>query len=135
MRYIYSEAQNKYSNYLFSYQVLLLEEKGDSVDEIYNKGFLPIRSIGGLYYLARSCRVDISEFVLSSENRRVLKKMENTKVAQKPIKDVNKDDFNFLHKDYLNDAATRRIFSISGNFNCAFTFGKKGLVATKVTEN
>jgi GNAT superfamily N-acetyltransferase len=135
MRFIYSESTDNYSDYLFSYQVFLLKEGKDSLDEIYDKGFLPVRSIKGLFYLTRSCRVNLSKFELSSENRRVLKKLAGTDLVVASMKEFSKKKAPVLTREYLTKAATRRIFSSSGNFNYVFSFSDKGIVATLMTSS
>lgn len=74
MKIIFSEYQSDYKSYHFPYQVYLLKEENDSIDEIYNMGFLPSRSRLHLYYLSRSTRIDLERFNPSSENRRILRK-------------------------------------------------------------
>jgi len=85
MKLFFSEFLPNYQKYYFPYQVWLLKESVDSVDEIYANGFLPFRDKPGVYYLARSLRVDLSRFELSSENRRILRKTENISAEIKPL--------------------------------------------------
>lgn len=77
MKLIFGEHKPNYSLYNFPYQVWLLKEENDSVDGIYNMGFLPMRNLYNVYYLCRSLRVALNRFVPSSENRRILRKTEN----------------------------------------------------------
>lgn len=79
MKLFFGEFKANYSKYLFPYQVWLLREPGDETAKIYNAGFLPVRSLPNVYYLCRSVRVNLSQFELSSENRRILRKTEAIK--------------------------------------------------------
>ncbi len=76
MKLFFGEFKADYDRYHFPYQVWLLKEEGDDINKIYDNGFLPIRSLPSVYYLCRSVRVDLAQFELSSENRRILKKTE-----------------------------------------------------------
>jgi len=97
-------------------------------------GFLPVRSIKNLYYLCRSCRVDLSGFELSSENKRVLKKLNGINPTEIPIENFINKENKLFDKDYLTKAGTRRIFSSQGNFNKVMIFGDLGYVALKDTD-
>ena len=85
MKLFFSEFKEDYQKYHFPYQVWLLKEEADDVGKIYASGFLPIRSLPDVYYLSRSLRVDLSQFSLSSENRRILKKTENFSAELLPL--------------------------------------------------
>jgi|GEM_PF-282487 len=80
MRIFYSEFRNDYSSYTFSYVPYCVFESIQNHSRIYNKGFLPYTGdpemTNYLYYMARSLRVNLSEFSLISENRRVLRRFE-----------------------------------------------------------
>lgn len=89
MKLFFSEFKPNYSKYHFPYQVWLLKEDGDKVEEIYERGFLPIRSIPNVYYLARSLRVDLLKFKLSSENRRILRKSADFESDLLPLSEFN----------------------------------------------
>ncbi len=79
MRIFFSESQPDYGTYTFNYGVYCLQESEDEVPQVYLQGFLPFSgSLGmrsGVYYLARSLRVDLERFADSSENRRVDRKV------------------------------------------------------------
>ena len=80
MKIFFSEAPADYSTYTFPYGIYAVYEKPDDLNEIYARGFLPysdirfIKAEKPLFYLARSVRVDLSNFALTSENRRIRKK-------------------------------------------------------------
>jgi arginyl-tRNA--protein-N-Asp/Glu arginylyltransferase len=131
MKLFFGEFKPDYSKYHFPYQVWLLRENGDSVEQIYSSGFLPIRSNPGVYYLARSVRVNLALFEPSSENRRILKKTENIKAKLVPLSEFNyTPQIQKLCKDYsenrfgsgvLPAAAVRSIFT-SGTYSHVFVF-------------
>lgn len=74
MKLYFSEFKADYEKYHFPYQVYLMKERDDDLDEIYKLGFLPSRQKKNLYYLARSIRINLAGFSFSSENRRVKRK-------------------------------------------------------------
>lgn len=76
MKFKFKEARADYSKYHFPYRVYGKMEDDDSLDEVYGRGFLPSRKELNLFYLARSTRVDLSKFETSSENRRILRKVD-----------------------------------------------------------
>lgn len=54
-------------------------ELGDHIKDLYEQGFLPYsgsKGLQGVYYSARSARIVLNEFALSSENRRIAKKFD-----------------------------------------------------------
>lgn len=81
MRVFYSEFQNDYSSYTFSYVPYCVFENFQNHSHVYEKGFLPYTGnpdlTNYLYYMARSLRVNLAEFSLTSENRRVLRRFED----------------------------------------------------------
>ncbi len=96
MKHWKEESQIDYKNKLFGYGSFLKKEKDDSLFEIYNKGYLPMsenEKSDGRFYEARSLRVNLKDFVLSSENKRVLKKFKDTFERKEfPIKQFNVSD-------------------------------------------
>lgn len=89
-----SEYLHSYNYYTFGYAPYAERIGDESIDPIYDMGFLPysgdLRSeVSNLYYMARSARVDLATFSLSSENRRIKKKFEEThfSVEQFPASD------------------------------------------------
>jgi leucyl-tRNA---protein transferase len=79
MKILFFEANHNYENYFFPYQVLLTTKPDDDLTEVYQLGFLPFRNRSNLFYLSRSCRSNLENFSLSSENKRVIKKTKNLK--------------------------------------------------------
>lgn len=86
MKYIFKEYKTDYENYKYPYQIYLKANDNDSIDEIYEKGFLATRIEKDYYYLARNLRVNLENFSLTSENRRVLKKVEEIDIENKDLK-------------------------------------------------
>lgn len=123
MKLFFAEFPANYDRYYFPYQVLLKRGKRDNVGKIYQMGFFPFRSIKNFFYLARSTRVALDKFKLSSENRRILRKTEEFKFRL-----VKLDEFDYTPrvqktcKDWFNQkfgkgkisaAAIRKIFTDS----------------------
>ncbi len=81
MKIFYSESLPDYDSYTFNYGIYCLKEDQAELPVIYDKGFLPYTGNVSLeydiFYLARSLRVDLSDFEDTSENRRVVRKMAN----------------------------------------------------------
>ena len=80
MKQWHSEFLHNYETYTFGYGAYATLEKGDDLSHLYSLGYLPYsgaRGVSDFFYMARSGRVDLSRFSLSSENRRILKKFEN----------------------------------------------------------
>lgn len=131
MKLFFSEFAADYSRYHFPYQVWLLKEETDEIEKIYENGFLPIRSMPGVYYLSRNLRVNLDKFELSSENRRILKKTENFESDLQPMSEfVYTAEVQKFCKDYADQKlrqglfptfAIKKIFT-NGIFNYVFVF-------------
>lgn len=81
-----SEHAHSYKTYTFGYAVYAQRLEDESLDPIYEDGFLPYSgepksSIKNLYYMARSARVKLDSFFPTSENRRIKNKFENKKLV------------------------------------------------------
>jgi len=63
-----------------------LKNIGD-IDENYQNGLLPQRNDKNLFYFQTSSRSNLSNFNLSSENRRILRKTEDFTFEKIPLKD------------------------------------------------
>ncbi|MEM9849878.1 MAG: GNAT family N-acetyltransferase, partial [Bacteroidota bacterium] len=79
MKIFFSESNNDYASYTFNYAVYCIQESAQDIPAIYDQGFLPYSNDLSIpqeiYYLARSLRVQLSEFSDTSENRRVQRKL------------------------------------------------------------
>ncbi len=121
MKLLYSEFPANYNNYRFPYQVWAWEESVDERDNLLNQGFLPSRIKVGLWYLARSIRVDVSRYNRSSENRRVVKNTaqysfsfhptEQFRLSQEQFKWVERFVLETLKLNNYSLSSIKRIFS------------------------
>jgi arginyl-tRNA--protein-N-Asp/Glu arginylyltransferase len=64
-------------------------KNSSTIEENYQKGLLPQRNNKDLFYSQTSCRSNLKEFILSSENRRILRKTENFTFKKVSLKDFN----------------------------------------------
>ena len=100
MKKFSSEFGHNYKNYSFGYANYCLYEKGDQLSEIYASGHLPYSGsydAENVLYQARSARVPMKNFDLTSENRRIAKKFDGKfKRVSKPLKDFDTQDKEFL---------------------------------------
>lgn len=150
MQLFFREFPADYGKYQFPYQVLLRQDRDDDLARIYLSGFLPFRSQKDWYYLARSTRVKLGKFELSSENRRILKKMEGVTYTVQPVEQfvydagVQKLCAKFsasLGGKPISTAAIRKLFTGKANANAVMTFRQKemnvivGYVALVAHEN
>lgn len=102
MKILYSEFKKDYSTYTFSYVPYCIFEAIEDITEIYQGGFLPysgnIELNHYLYYKARSVRINLAEFEMGSENRRVNRKFEDCimMVNWISVKDFDRGGSDFL---------------------------------------
>ncbi len=89
MKLFSSEFAHNYGTYSFGYCNYCKYEAGDSLSEIYNKGYLPYSGSSDVFdtfYMARSTRLYLKDWKPNSENRRVLRKHKDTFKRTKYIK-------------------------------------------------
>lgn len=112
MKIVYSEYQKDYQTYTFSYAPYCIFEDGDRPEEIYSSGFLPYTGNIGLKhymcYMARSLRVKLSDFTLSSENRRVSRKFEGISFKREIISIDNFDTRDEAFRKFCTDYSKER---------------------------
>ena len=80
MKITRDEFGHEYQNYRFGYCEYATLESNDRVADFYEKGFLPYSAdpaIQGVFYMARSARLELAHFEFTSENRRILKRFDN----------------------------------------------------------
>lgn len=65
----------------------MLADSNENITDIYEQGFLPTRIKENYYYLARNVRINLQNFELTSENRRILKKTEVLSIENIALKD------------------------------------------------
>ena len=103
MEIIFSEHQNNYSTYTFSYAVYCIKENQNELSEIYAKGFLPYSSDfeikKDIFYLARSARINLNRFKDTSENRRVDRLVQPLGIK---IISTEKSSFNLEDQEFLS---------------------------------
>lgn len=103
MKVFFSENKVDYQTYTFDYAVYCLKETQQELPSIYQKGFLPYsadtRIEGDLFYLSRSLRVNLLNFIDTSENRRVCRLIEPLNIT---LKVIRKADFDLKNTDFLN---------------------------------
>lgn len=115
----YSEFNRNYSNYTFSYAVYAVIDEGDTLTQAYEKGFLPYSGvheysrpgqIREIFYLARSLRVDLTQFEMRSENKRVLRSASDLNIEMELLaKQEVVDDSAF--QEFCSDYARERFSS------------------------
>ncbi|MBI2612486.1 GNAT family N-acetyltransferase [Candidatus Kaiserbacteria bacterium] len=79
MRFFSSELGQDYSSLTFGYCNYAQLEAGDTLSQIYERGYLPYSGSPeskGLFYMARGGRLYLPDFELNSECRRVAKKFD-----------------------------------------------------------
>src|SRR5687768_4946503 len=78
-------------NYYLKTDQQTVEFTPDVITEMYNKGYVLTRLGKGIMDQTRSLRIDLSKFELTSENRRILRKVESLmlKVENLPLKDYS----------------------------------------------
>jgi len=112
MKIFNSESFVDYSTYTFNYATYCIKENQTEIPNIYNKGFLPYSNNLELkhetYYLARSLRVDITNFKVSSENRRVVKKIAEINPSFKVIPISEFDILNSEFQEFCLDYGEKR---------------------------
>ncbi|MGE3770182.1 MAG: GNAT family N-acetyltransferase [Bdellovibrionales bacterium] len=81
MKLISSEFVSVHSTYSFGYRNYVIPDSRDETDAILDAGYLPrlgIQDHPYVFYMARGARVPLAALVMTSENRRVLKKFDET---------------------------------------------------------
>jgi arginyl-tRNA--protein-N-Asp/Glu arginylyltransferase len=79
MKIFSSETAHDYGTYTFAYAQYAQKEPGDPLRSIYGSGYLPYSGspeAKDIFYMARSARIVLPGFELTSENRRVAKKFD-----------------------------------------------------------
>jgi hypothetical protein len=109
MKLLFSEYPPEYKNYYFPYHIWGMEESSSERDLLLNRGFLPTRFKIGLWYLARSSRIHMSNFAEASENRRIRKQTENFSFQVVPIQEFSKN----TKTDEIIARYTKEIIDIS----------------------
>lgn len=101
MKTFSNEFVHSYETYSFGYCNYALREKNDKLSDIYDAGYLPYSGkldVKDTFYMARSARVNLSKFTLSSENRRVARKFDTelTRIV------TTIEEFDYKDKTFLS---------------------------------
>lgn len=86
MKIFSSELGTNYDTYTFGYTTYAKREESDPLAALYRKGFLPYSGsprAADIFYMARSVRVVLADFELTSENRRIAKKFDGEFVRER----------------------------------------------------
>ncbi len=77
--------------YLYWNQKTITDFDADSIDNMYENGYLFTRIGKGVMQQTRSLRIDLNKFELSSENKRILNKIPDLsqKITTLPLSDYN----------------------------------------------
>lgn len=105
MRLLYSEFKSDYDHYIFPYVIWAIPESGDEPADCFARGFLPSSRNLDRFYMCRHIRVQLAQFSLSSENRRILRKGEkiiNTLIQRQ------KFDYTPSHREFCKSYADAR---------------------------
>ena len=106
-----------------------------NINTQYDSGFLFTREDKGKMYQTRSLRIDLSQFELSSENRRILRKTEDISLTAVPLPHTNYHwKIGKMAKDFYQEKFGDGTFSANkikelmtdankGNFNKIFVYG------------
>lgn len=96
MRLFSSELAHNYGSYTFGYAHYCVYEPGDSLAAIYELGYLPYSGSPDAQrtlYMARSARIPLATFDLTSENRRIAKKFDEQFTKERiPFAEFKKDE-------------------------------------------
>ncbi len=103
MKLFFSEYKNDYATYTFSYAPYCKIELPSDLTDAYAQGFLPysgdISLEADIFYMARSVRINLSNFTDTSENRRIDRKIAELNIE---ISLVEKSDELINSEDFLN---------------------------------
>lgn len=101
MRTFFSEYTSDYTSYTFGYSYYAHIQSYDELNEAYSQWFLPYTGkldiTQDIFYFCRSLRVDISKFENTSENRRIIKKVEPLHIQ---VTIYNKEDFDTRSNEF-----------------------------------
>lgn len=112
MQYKFKEYQGKSKEYQYPYNIYLIRENKDETSKIYDLGFLPTRMEEDLFYLSRNVRIDLKNFELTSENRRILKKIQGLELQNIELKDIHYEySIGNIALEYFKEKFDRKIIS------------------------
>lgn len=109
----------------------------ENITDFYNKGFVFTRIDKGVMHQTRSVRIDLSRLELTSENRRILKKVEDIelKTISLPYADYHwslgkqaKDFYESRNADFSANKIKEILTSADSNFNLLLNYSDLGFV-------
>ncbi|MHB8442804.1 MAG: hypothetical protein ACYDAS_00325 [Patescibacteria group bacterium] len=103
---------------MYEYSKEITIKSTDNIDNLYNEGFVFVRKGKGVMQQIRSLRLDLKDFKLTSENRRILKKTENISIEKEKLP-YNKYNYNIHRMGFIYYKAR---------------FGDKIMTANKIKE-
>ncbi len=121
--------------YLHWKECTITDFSESNISDLYNKGFVFTRIGKGVMHQTRSVRVDLSKFELSSENRRILRKGENTlmKKIALPYSDYSWEIGKMAKVFYDTKAGgafsvnkIKELITTEYNFNTLLDFSERG---------
>jgi len=71
-----------FMNYLHWQEKTITDFSEKNISELYSNGFVFTRTGKGVMHQTRSVRIDLAKFELSSENRRILRKVDNVALQE-----------------------------------------------------
>ena len=103
MKMFASEYVKDYRTYSFGYTNYCVAESRAELPDVYDKGFLPYSANTDLrhdvFYMARSLRVSLDLFKDSSENKRLIRKIDD---LNPQMEVVAKAEVDYHHRDFLH---------------------------------
>lgn len=130
------------SEYLSWGKTTLADFTDETINRSYNNGYVFTRINKGIMNRTRSLRINLSKFELSSENRRVLKKMTELERAEQLLP-IPEEKYSWrihkLAKDFYVNKFGDKTFSAAkikelvtdaskSNFNVLLKFSEKGMI-------
>ena len=113
----------------------IVDESSESINRMYNSGFVFTRIAKGIMQQTRSVRIDLTKFELTSENRRILRKGESIMMEihnipfSKYTWEIGKTAKDFYDKKAPGSFSVNKIKEIittEHNFNTLLAFGNTG---------
>ncbi len=117
-----------------------------NITRLYNEGFVFTRIDKGVMHQTRSVRIDLNKFEPSSENRRVLRKIDGIEIEAVPLPYAEYHwSLGKLAKDFYETKFGVGIFSVqkiketltsgSSNFNMLLKYGDFGFAICYMSQN
>lgn len=123
--------------YLHWKEEIINSETAETINRMYDNGFVFTRIDKGVMHQTRSIRIDLSKFELSSENRRVLRKGENIILEKLSIPyNSYKWEIGKMAKDFYDKKAggafsanrIKELITTADNFNSLYSYSSLGYV-------